>query len=152
MVSCLPASPDPPPHLTVHHRPSTASSLCHPTRCYFRRKPCTPPSLATVHPISLCLWAQLLCSVLLLITEAITEPLSLHLVPDLPLCGAQTFPCGDPDLQLWGTQTSCCGETAPHPPQHLAQTPSRAPFPHSPPWLLLLASPSSGLLTLSYCT
>ena len=152
-VSCLPAPHDPPPHLTVHHRPSTASSLCHPTRCCFRRKPRTPPSLATVHPIIPCLWAQLLCSVLLLITEAITEPLCLHLVPDLPLCGTQTFPVGDPDLQLWGTQTSCCGETAPPPtassPYSIKGTLFSLSTSASPPGLIFLWATDSFPLHLN---
>lgn len=154
MVSCLPASPDPPPHLTVHHRPSMASSLCHPTWCYFRRKPCTPPSLATVHPISLCLWAQLLCSVLLLITEAITEPLSLHLVPDLPLCGTQTFPrggprppaVGDPDLMLWGNSSPPPTASSPN---SIKGTLSSLPTLASPPGLTFLWATDSFLLHLN---
>lgn len=156
-VSCLPAPPDPPPHLTLHHRPSTASSLRHPCPVLLQERTTHPAFPGCCHPISPCLGH----SHSVLSSHSSQKPSqnpsvctlsqTSHCVGPRPLAmgtqasrhGGPSLPAvGDPDLMLWGNS----------PPQHPAQTPSSAPFPHSPPQLLLLDSPSSGLLTLSHCT
>ena len=136
--------------------PARPPACVTPARCCFRREPPTRPSLAAVHPISPCLGQS--HSVLSSCPSqkpsqnpsVCTLSQTSHCVgPRPPAMATQASRHGGPSLPAGGPRPHAVGKQS---PQHPAQTPSSTPFPHSPPRLLLLDLPSSGLLTLSHCT